>query len=518
MLAPTRKEGIAPMSGMRLTSGEREFFLLISLAAFANPFSEERDELDLKIADLDRTAAATDIRARVLGRLRDRLDRLRAAGRADLGLYESEDRSLLEIGFLFDSFHRFSRDFDALIRRQEEQDNAPCAVPFVEALCAGFAAAGFAAGRITRSVALLYQLQRAYYFIDAGLVGASPSMKQLRLHLWNNVFTRDILLYERYLWNRMEDFSTLLLGETGTGKGTAAAAIGRSGFIPFDPGTRRFAASFTGIFLPVNLALYPESLIESELFGHRKGAFTGAVDSHRGIFSRCSFHGSIFLDEIGDVPPAVQVKLLQVLQERVFSPVGSHERQRFAGRVIAATNRPLDELRRSGLFRDDFYYRLSSDCVVIPTLRQRLAEDPGELDLILGRIISRLAGDAAGTLVGKVREAIDRGVGAGYSWPGNVRELEQTVRRILLTGSCRPGEAAGARDETTLLLDGIVAGSLTAQELLASYCASLHRAHGTYEEVARRTGLDRRTVRKYIGARRAYDNGAGEPKKQGNRR
>jgi len=497
------------MGRIKLTSSEREFFLLISRAAFANPFSEERDELDRKIAGLDRAAAAGDLQERVLGRLRDRLERLRAAGRADLGLFEGEDRSLLETGILFDSFHRFSPDFDALIGRQEQQGDAPCAAPFAEPLCAEFAAAGFAAGRIPRSVALLYQIRRAYHFIDVGLVGASPCMRQLRLHLWDNVFTRDIQLYERYLWDRMEDFSTLLLGETGTGKGTAAAAIGRSGFIPFDPGALRFAASFTGTFLPVNLALYPESLIESELFGHRKGAFTGAVESHRGIFSRCSAHGSIFLDEIGEVPPAVQVKLLQVLQERVFTPVGSHERLRFAGRVIAATNRPLDQLRRSGLFRDDFYYRLSSDCVVIPTLRQRLAEDPGEMDLILGRIVSRLAGDAAGVLVGKVREAIGRGVGPGYAWPGNVRELEQAVRRVLLTGSCQPGESAGAPNETALLLDGIAAGALSARELLASYCALLHRAHGTYEEVARRTGLDRRTVRKHIEARNDLKTGPG---------
>src|SRR5256885_4529537 len=143
----------------------------------------------------------------------------------------------------------------------------------------------------------------------------------------------------------MEEFSTLLLGETGTGKGTAAAAIGRSGFIPYDDKQHRFAESFTRSFVALNLSQHPETLIESELFGHRKGAFTGAVEAHEGIFARCSPHGAIFLDEIGDVSTPVQIKLLQVVEDRTFSPVGSHERQRFRGRVISATHKPLHELR-----------------------------------------------------------------------------------------------------------------------------------------------------------------------------
>ena len=114
-------------------------------------------------------------------------------------------------------------------------------------------------------------------------------------------FTRDILFYQQHLTGRMEDFSTLILGDTGTGKGTAASAIGRSGFIPFNEKTGTFSESFTKAFVSINLSQFPEGIIESELFGHRKGAFTGAVEAHEGMFDTCSPHGSIFLDEIGDI-------------------------------------------------------------------------------------------------------------------------------------------------------------------------------------------------------------------------
>ena len=175
------------------------------------------------------------------------------------------------------------------------------------------------------------------------------------------------------------------------------------------------------------------------MFGHRKGAFTGAVEAHEGVLARCSPHGAIFLDEIGEVSGPVQIKLLQVLQERTFCPVGSHEPVRFRGRVIAATNRPLEALRSGKLFRDDFFYRLCSDVIHVPPLRQRLEEDPDELRQLVEHLLIGMMGEAGRGLAAKIESAVRRDVNKDYLWPGNVRELEQAIRRILLTGSYAGG-------------------------------------------------------------------------------
>jgi DNA-binding NtrC family response regulator len=486
------------MTVRNLSRRDRDFFALVSRAALSNPFSDERLRLDLQIAQCPAAAPEALRLQRAAQRVRSRIERLEAGGLADIRDYGGEERTRMQSVFLFDIYHRFSTHFDRLIAAQLQSGDTPCRVPFFPEAMAAFAARGFDAAAACHQFAILFQLKRGYYFIEQGLVGQSASMKQFRLQLWNNVFTHDLRLYGLYLWNRMEDFSTLLLGETGTGKGTAAAAIGRSGFIPFDDRKGVFAESFMRNLIAVDLALYPEALIESELFGHRKGAFTGAIENHVGVFALCRPHGSIFLDEIGDVSLPIQVKLLQVLQARTFSPVGSHERLRFSGRVIAATNKPLAELRRNGLFRDDFYYRLCSDAITVPSLRQRIQEDRHEMGLILDHIVARLIGEPAPEIVAMVRQTIRTQVGENYAWPGNVRELEQAVRRILLKKEYRGDHPPPADDARARLLEGVAAGRLDADGVLGGYCALLYRRHGSYEAVARLTRLDRRTVKRYV--------------------
>ena len=484
---------------LKLRNSERDFFRTVSQAAVTNPFSAERDALDLKLAGTDNTAVSSDALIElVTAKLAERLRLLRADGRCNPLQYQGEDRHLLQTACQFDIYHRYRAPFDRFILTQQQSGDRPLKLPFAAEVLCELNELGYPDQDSRRYLEIFYQIRRAFYFIDTALVGTAPSIRSLRLQLWNNIFTHDINLYDRLLWNRMEDFSTLLLGETGTGKGAAAAAIGRSGFIPFDPASGCFRDSFTRTFISRNLSQYPESLLESELFGHRKGSFTGAIDNHEGVFARCSPHGSIFLDEIGDVSTPVQIKLLQVLQERTFSPVGSHDKVRFNGRVIAATNRPLDDLRRSGQFRDDFYYRLCSDLIQVPPLRQRLQEEPNELALLTENILIRLLGPHGTDFREEVCATLRKEPGPGYHWPGNVRELEQAIRRILLTRQYHPADTPEPTDLRDRLFAGIKRGALDAQTLLAEYCRLLYRSCGTYEEVARRSGLDRRTVRKYI--------------------
>ena len=483
-----------------LTDEMRGFCRLVRAATAANPFMPERDRLNREIGG----PGPGDPFERVEARVGEAVGRLRADGEADIRRFVGGDRELVRVLLLFQVFHEQRAAIDDHIDRQAAAGGRALPAPFAPPCLERLENVGFGPAERAVTLAQFFQLRRAFRFIDQGLVGRSPAMQRLRADLWTTLFTHDFLGYEKRLWNRMEDFSVLLLGETGSGKGAAAAAVSRAGYIPFDAPAGRFAESFTELFVPVTLSQFAESLIESELFGHRKGAFTGAVSDHEGVFGRCRPNGAIFLDEIGELSAPVQIKLLRVLQERVFSPVGSHEARRFSGRVVAATNRPLDALRRSGRFREDFYYRLCSDEIVVPPLRRRLGEAPDEMDDLLRVILRRLCGPAGMELIGEIRAALDRAPGPAYAWPGNVRELEQAVRRILLRGAYRPPEARAPEHEAgglaSALARDVEAGSLDARTLIARYCRMLYERDGRFAEVARRTGLDRRTARRHVVA------------------
>jgi DNA-binding NtrC family response regulator len=486
------------MAKIQLNSEEKEFLDQVCRAAFTNPFSEERAEIDIRLSGLSPAASESVRIHKVVGKVNNWFYDFEKKGKDNVTYFSGEDRELLEKAVLFEVFYRFKDKFDQLILDQIESGDTPVKIQFLNEALSTLMQRGFSEEHARRYFALGFQMRRAFYFIKNSLVGNSACMKTLRLQLWNNVFTHNIDFYNRYLWNKMEDFSTLLLGETGTGKGTAALAVGRSGFIPLDKRKKSFEESFTRSFVSLNLSQFPETLIESALFGHKKGAFTGAIENYQGVFDQCSPYGSILLDEIGEISKPIQIKLLQVLQERVFNPVGSRKKSRFQGRVITATNRPLKKLRGEEIFRDDFYYRLCSDIIVIPPLRQRISEDPSELDLLLGITIQRLVGRPSPELVVSTRKIIDTNLGPEYLWPGNVRELEQCVRRVFLKGMYAGDDAIADIDLEQTLINGIDQGNIDSYRLTSGYCCLLYQRHGTFEEVARRTGLDRRTVKKYI--------------------
>ena len=486
------------MSLATLSKEDETFFKLVREASISNPFSQARLDLDRKIAAFPVGELRTHNIENSVSIIENRLQSLEL-GRLDfINLYEGRDRQLIETATAFLFFYRFRKRFDAFIRKQIAAGDEPLKFESTQDIISFLGIRGFHEDEIRSAIEHAYQFRRAFHFIDRNLIGRSPVMQKLRYDLWNNIFTHNFELYRKYLLNRMEDFSTLILGETGTGKGAVATAIGRSGYIPFDMKKQCFVESFMQSFVSINLSQFPETLIESELFGHKKGAFTGAIEDYQGVLGRCSLFGAIFLDEIGEISHPIQIKLLQVLQDREFYPVGSRQRERFQGRVISATNRSIEDLRSKRVFRDDFYYRMCSDVVVVPTLQQRIRQDPAELDDLLRFIVKRIIGDDAAELTGMIREVIGNELGDHYPWSGNVRELEQCVRRVVLKRKYKGDREHQPGDLVSQLSAGMDSGDLSANELLSGYCKLLYDRYGTYEEVSRRTNLDRRTVSKWI--------------------
>ncbi len=211
--------------------------------------------------------------------------------------------------------------------------------------------------------------------------------------------------------------TVLIQGESGTGKELAARAI------------HQLSDRHTKNFVPVNCAAIPDDLLESELFGHVKGSFTGAYANRLGRFEMAD-KGTLFLDEIGDMKANLQVKLLRVLQNREFEPVGASKSQKVDVRIVAATNKNLEDLVVSKDFREDLYYRLSVIPITIPPLRERKEDIP----LLIHTFLARFNADKRHAVKGFSRDSLE--ILCNYEWPGNVRELENLVERlVILKGS-----------------------------------------------------------------------------------
>ena len=486
------------MASQRLSTDERTFFRLVADAALANPFGPERLELDGAIGNAAPGTPREETVRRITHEISSRIHALDRSGHADPARYGKEDGDLLRASFLFHTYHQFLEDFNRLIQRKTEAGKNSEPARFAVRIIESLEQRGFTHEESVHYLCLFYQLRRAHFLIYQSLIGRSPSISRLRRQLWENVFPHNVRWFDQHLGNRMEEFSTLLLGETGTGKGASAAAIGRSSYIPFDESKQRFEPGFHATFIRVNLSRFSENLLESELFGHRKGAFTGAADDYEGHLARCMRHGAIFLDELGDISPTVQTKLLKVLEDRTFTPAGSHDSCRFEGQIIAATNRDLNKLREQGVFRDDLYYHLCSDVIRIPPLRTRIQEDPREFDDMVTHLVGRMVGEGATDVTAMVKESLQTSPGKDYTWPGNVRELEQAIRRVILNRVCEGDERLLATDTRDALVAERESGSMSATEVLQGYCRILYDRHRNYVEVARIVGLDRHTAKKYI--------------------
>jgi two-component system response regulator HydG len=232
-------------------------------------------------------------------------------------------------------------------------------------------------------------------FDFSGVLGSSPRIREM---------------FQLLEMVAPSEATVLLLGETGTGKELVAQAIHRN------------SPRAAGPFVVVNCATLPETLLESELFGHERGSFTGATVRKEGRFL-VAHRGTVFLDEIGELTLPIQAKILRVLQAREFEPVGSNRTQKVDVRIITATNRDLEKMVREGRFRDDLYYRLNVFPLVLPPLRERLEDLPVLADFFLKRYGEKNRREVI-TLAPEALQAFRR-----YPWPGNIRELENVIER-----------------------------------------------------------------------------------------
>jgi len=414
-----------------------------------------------------------------------------------------EDLRLYEDIVVFVLYHEWGNRFDSDDERTQRRRAARKRVDFFGAFKRDvgqrLAIPGLTlptANEAAHLFACYYQVARAFHSIFRCVIGGSEPMWRFRAAVWESVFTHDMRRYRRVLYARMADFVTLITGPSGSGKELAARAVGLSRYVPFDETGECFAEDVASSFYPLNLTALSPSLIESELFGHRRGAFTGAVTETVGWLETCPALGTIFLDEIGELDSVTQVKLLRVLQTRSFNRIGETIERHFRGKLVVATNRDLVAAMRSGIVREDFYYRLCSDIIEVPSLRERLADDPGELGTLLQFIAARLLPGEAEPLAVEAREYIVEHLGADYPWPGNVRELEQCVNNVLVRKSYRATASSRAkRDDADDLVTLMRRGELTADELLCRYCTMAYERSGSFEETARRLNIDRRTVR-----------------------
>jgi hypothetical protein len=505
-----------------LRANERSFAESVRRLALANPFGSERMELE-RAALGDRFSGASTawsadgdrlpppgaperpnialLRTESTALMDDCLSRLRRGVRPS-----ADEARLYEDLALYALFARYESRLYAL---SLEDGPAGDRVDFYDEFASEFARclepSGARVPGVTAELSaphlfsLFFQIRRAFHYIYRAIFGASTASVELRASVWESVFTRDLDRYRTHLHLRMKDIPTLVTGESGTGKDLVARAIGMSRYVPFDAKKKRFAVAFGQRYFAQSLSALAPGLIESELFGHRRGAFTGAAEDRAGFFEQCGEFGTVFLDEIGELSQGVQVKLLRVLQNRELLRVGEATPRAFEGKLVAATNRDLAAEVAAGRFREDLYYRLCADHIVTPTLRRRVASDERELERLVRVLARRVAGDElADALAGEVLQVIEEQLPRDHAWPGNVRELEQCVRSVLLRGSYAPLSLPSPAADAGALERALEASGLDAGELLARYSAIVYARTGSFVETGRRLGLDRRTVKEHV--------------------
>jgi DNA-binding NtrC family response regulator len=486
------------------SSRERHFLSAVANIAYSNPFLPERIVFEKEAlgrefkgagpiwsASVDDPEATPPNVTAIYAKLGDAVEiahkKLAASvdlDREELRIYEESVHYLL--------YQRYYRDFIgsnckcSFYRRFLEDWTRLCRLP----------------GKSFESIlnpahvfACFRQIQRAFHHIYNNIIGNSMPAARLRASVWQSIFTLDMRRYRRTMYKRMGDFPTLITGPSGTGKELIARAIAGSRYVPFEPDRMEFVDPRTESFIAINVAALSPALVEAELFGHRRGSFTGAISDRKGWLETCPAFGSVFLDELGEMDLSLQVKLLRVLETRRFAAVGDTALREFRGKLIAATNRDLPREIEGGRFREDLYYRLCADLIRTPSMAEQIRDSPGVLRELLQYMTRRTAGEEAIDCLPEVEAWIRGHMPKAYAWPGNYRELEQCVRNIIIRGSYRPAVRSSEPPDEQDWIRRFHEGTIAADELMARFVARVYAETGSYEETARRLSLDRRTVK-----------------------
>lgn len=489
---------------------------------FTNPFREERQELNRKIlgsgynrsqqlqTSFEQEAPLSENQIAILKTCRDLVDNARKKIISKSITHEHPDYTLYEHLIYYLIYRDITPSIDRYIQTCiEKPDTNPEWKAFSE-LKAYFEFYLKPGGKDyptryspSELGGFFSQIRRAFFHTFTSLAGSSEALMQLRARVWDSIFTHNMRRYLRSLHNRMNDIYTLIVGPSGSGKDVVARCIGLSRFIPFDERSMKFERNFMAAFFPINLSALSSTLIESELFGHRRGAFTGALQDKAGYFESAGSFGTIFLDEIGDTDPKIQVKLLRVLQSKEFQRLGDTKSLQFQGKVMAATNIDLVKAIEQGTFREDFYYRLCADTIETPTLENILSGNPSEIEILVRFIAGRAAGpEEVDELTDETLKYIRTSLPCNYNWPGNFRELEQCVRNIMIHGEYHPHSSPSqARSAIKQTQQAFTEGSYSLNELIKTYVIQEYERTPSLSEVGMRLRADPRTIKKYLQRR-----------------
>ena len=499
-----------------LSHTERNLTDFVCQIAYCNPFSPLRMSLEKQILGDDHkpeeesSALSNKPHANILEinrRITPILEKMRSALLATRGLSLQNELAEQYVDVtLFVLYHRYQEELRSFVETQLIDRKIKPKLKLYDSFVADceyffsahehFRSSEYAS---THLLALAFQVARAYSAIYKYLIGISKPIQDLRARVWQSIFTHDFRSYRRYLYARMGEHATLITGPSGTGKELVARAIAFSRYIPFNPTTQSFSEDFTLSFYALNLSAFPSTLLESELFGHTRGAFTGAATDRMGWLEQCGNLGTVFLDEVGEIEQVTQVKLLRLLESREFQRLGDTRTLTFKGKIVAATNRNLTLDIKNERFRADLFYRLCADQIITPCLKERLDEQPQELETLTRFLLQRWCPEFE---VAKKHQEIcswiRKFIPSQYEWPGNVRELDQCIRNLHIQGKYIPNINTRTQQTSPLpadLIERISSLEAPADELLRWYCQYAYSRLNNFEEAGRKLQLDRRTIR-----------------------